>query len=274
MKKQHPAAVLFAGLAALFIASKAHAHDFWLELSPWRAAPGGTVGIDLLVGHATDRAHWGGDPKRVTVFDRLVADDAADLRPDLVFDRARKTWSGRIPTGSAPVAVFAFETNETTSALDAEKFDAYAREEGLALVIAHRASTEAASRSGRELYSRRAKALFATAAAMTDRTPPPLARQTLEIAPLANPFALGQDEALALQVLYKGAPLAGASVKFESLDSGLLPPHRETTDAAGEVKFRFPKRGAWKATVVWSEPIEGDPSAEYRTIFSSLTFGL
>ncbi|MBY0421238.1 MAG: DUF4198 domain-containing protein, partial [Parvularculaceae bacterium] len=157
---------------------------------------------------------------------------------------------------------------------DAEKFNAYPRDEGLSLVVAHRAATSGATTPGRELYSRRAKALVSTGAPMTDRTAPPLARQTLEIAPLANPFALKDDEALQLRVIYKGKPLAGASVKFESLDSGLLPPRRETTDETGLVAFKFPKHGAWKASVVWSEPIVGEAIADYRTIFSSLTFGL
>lgn len=263
-----------AAAAALALLSVAEAHDFWIEAAPWRAEPGAPVEVGLYVGHATDRVAWSAPPARVLSFDRVTPTGVESLRDALRYDAIRKVWSGRLDAGKRPVEVYAFETNDTTSVLDAEKFDAYARDEGLTLVLARREASGAASAPGRERYSRRAKTLLAAPGAATDRTPPPLARQTLEIAPLVNPFALRADEPLRLMVLYKGAPLAGASVKFESLDSGLLPPHRRATDRSGVAVFDLPKRGAWKASVVWSEPTKNDAEADYRTVFASLTFGL
>ena len=42
----------------------------------------------------------------------------------------------------------------------------------------------------------------------------------------------------------------------------------------GQGRARFPMRpGAWMLNVVWSNPSERDPRADFETIFSSLTFG-
>ena len=123
---------------------------------------------------------------------------------------------------------------------------------------------------GRELYSRRGKAIFQVGRRLTDDPVRPIG-QTLEIVPARNPYALRPGEELRLRVWFRGVPLAGAQVVLERLGEVAALGAPAISDARGEVAFPF-ARGAWKANVVWSVPIE-DPRADYETIFASLTFG-
>ena len=95
---------------------------------------------------------------------------------------------------------------------------------------------------------------------------------TLEIVPDRNPYALRAGEELPVRVYYRGAPLPGARVTMTDLRADDRPAAVRRTDGQG--RARFPMRpGAWMLNVVWSNPSERDPRADFETIFSSLTFG-
>lgn len=260
---------LAAFALAIISAAPASAHDFWMEASPWFAAPGASVAPELHVGHAADHASWGGGPDRIVSFRSISAAGAEDRRQGLVFDPSKKSWTGAVKLAEPGVHVLALETNDAVSVLPAEKFDAYVAEEGL--TPAQRARAASKDAPGRERYSRRAKALVFVEGGDREALPP-LAGHTLEIAPLDSPFSLAQDEALRLRVYFQGKPLPGASVKLESLSVGLLPTQRLVTDGSGKVAFALPKHGAWKASVVWTTPLRDDPKADFETIFASLAF--
>jgi uncharacterized GH25 family protein len=265
--------VAFGALAA---SSAASAHDFWIDAIPWSAplAQDSVVEVGFSVGHAGAVKPWSPSTPR-TVSMRVFGPDGAvvDATSFLAPAGRKGPHGGPVGLAGSGLHLIAFETDEAFSDLPAEKFDAYVREEGLALIADAR--EDDATSPGRELYSRRAKALLAIGAAKG--AAPRAIGQTLEVVALDNPHALSPDAPIRLRIDYEGAPLAGAVVKFESLDIAILPPVRRKTDASGVVAFAHPKRGAWKASVVWSRPIAdnepGRDRAEFRTVFSSLTFG-
>lgn len=268
-------AAIFGALVIVLVAapSRVAAHDFWLEAAPWVVARGAIVTPGLNAGHAGDRAPWGGAPDRIVSFRKVSPAGATNVRSSLAFDSRRREWSGAIEFDAPGVHVLALETNDAFSVLPADKFDAYVTEEGLTLARLARTDARAKATPGRERYSRRAKALVFVEGGERE-TAPPQVGHLLEIVTLDSPFALAADEPLRLRIYYDGAPLPGASVKFESLSARLLPPRRAVTDAAGRVEFTLPKRGAWKASLVWTKPVQGDPEADFATVFASLTFAL
>jgi uncharacterized GH25 family protein len=168
--------------------------------------------------------------------------------------------------------MLAFTSNQSLSDLPADKFNAYAAHEGLTLPLAKRRADGTTGLNGRELYSRRAKALVQIGSDTTSVVTKPIG-QTLEIVPSKNPYALMPGEPLRLRIWFHGAPLAGASVVLERLGEGAKHGTPVISDRNGEVTFKIGQDGDWKTNVVWSYPIS-DPRAEYETIFSSLTFGL
>lgn len=261
-----------AFLSLCFAIEGANAHDFWLELDTWQVDGDATeVNVQFLVGHAGDRDDWAINPERVVALTTAGPSGALDRRRSIFLPNAREPGGAVLQLDGEGTHVIAFETNNASySDLPAEKFNAYVDEEGLAAAAVVRRDKGLQDRRGRERYSRRAKAIVQVGRLTNEGL---AVGHTLEIIPRKNPFTLAEGEPLAVEVRYKGVPLAGALVNIESLDAGLIPEIKKLTDEHGVASFDFPKRGAWKFNVVWTEVIDEDPKADFETVFSSLTFG-
>jgi len=262
-----PIALLSATLLAL-LSGPAGAHDYWLEAQRFRLAAPGEVRLDFRVGHGDDV-----QPASLR-WDRVVA--LRSYGPMGVRDQ-QATFAIGAGSGSARprlegegTHILAYESYQSLSELEAAKFDKYAEDEGLTAIVAARAG--AGGGPGRELYSRRAKALVQVGAKPTANATEPVGH-TLEIVPELNPYALGADRKLPIRVLFRGRPLPGARVDLTELNTGAAAIAVEKTGADGRAAFNVPERGTWKLNVIWGVPNPGNPRAEYETVFASLTFG-
>ncbi|MBC7768923.1 MAG: DUF4198 domain-containing protein [Phycisphaerales bacterium] len=257
---------------ALAFAGSAEAHDFWLQPEHFHVEPSANIDTLMYVGHGADRQTWGVAASRITTLRTIGAAGAVD---------ARTALGGRDVAGQATFRfaepgfyIFALESSEAVSTLPSAPFQAYARDEGLTAVLRHRQQARTTRREGREIYSRRAKAIVQVGSA-DETTSAHITRPlglTLEIVPERNPSALTGAQRLPVLVYYRGTPLPGARVTLTNLldDAHALAAPR--TDRNGRAVFAIPGAGAYLLNVVWSRPLEGDPRAEYETIFSSLTF--
>ena len=250
----------------------AAAHDFWLLPQSFQLDEPGDVQVRFLVGHADEVNAWNLQWDRVVALRSHGGGEVSDLQPHLT------PVNGVVP-GYAAVAlpapgthVVAFESHHSFSDLEADKFNDYAEGEGLTAVLEARERDGASGSNGRELYSRRAKTLLQVGEEATDDALAPLGH-TLEIVPEANPYALGEDRSLPVRVMFRGEPLAGATVDITALGTGEDPFAEVVTDAEGRAAFDVPDGGAYKLNVVWGVPNTGSRQAEFETVFSSLTFG-
>ena len=242
------------------------AHDFFLWPDAHHVTPGQAVDVRFSVGHGGDYDAWAHGKSRVLALAAHGPDRVSDALGGVAESAARVSL---LDEGTH---VLSLVSGPASSVLGAEKFNAYLLEEGLIAVAAHRSQHQLTDRPGSERYSRRAKTLLQVGNVATDNVTRPLGLM-LELVPLMNPYALDEEDALTLQVLFNGAPLSGATVAFESLSVAHAGEQRSQTDARGRVSFRFPKVGQWKANVVWSTPARRRDEADYETLFSSLTFG-
>ncbi|MDQ3143385.1 MAG: DUF4198 domain-containing protein [Pseudomonadota bacterium] len=264
--------ILAGGLALLLIAAPVAAHDFWIEPNRFTVAANAPVGVTFQVGHGAANQRWGLGSDRIV----MIADYFGGARRDLRGDLRSGGAADLITRFDRPgLHVVALQSDYALSDLPAIRFNDYAKEEGLALIIATRARTGQTNRPGREKYSRRAKALVQVGP-MT-RANQALATRPiglkLEIVPERNPYALGSNRRLPVRVLYKGRPLANATVKLTRLENDERPAGVAVTNAAGRAVFRVPAAGAWQMNVVWGEPVANDRRVDFDTTFSSLTFG-
>ena len=260
--------VMLGGLA---IAAPAQAHDFWLQPRSFNipvASPDPTI---IEVGHGPFRTRWSGALDRVVMFRSVGPGGSIDRRGDLHPNSDRDA----VLTFNSPgVHVLAFESTHAVSNLPSIRYNDYIKIEGLTPAIAYRARTHTADTPGREIYSRRCKALIQVGA--PGGAQPQLMRPlglTLEIVPDRNPYTLAPGQVLPVHVLYRGHPLAGALVKLTNLEFDVRPVAMHLTDAAGRTAFDVPRTGDWLINVIWTEPIKGDPNGDFDTTFSSLTFG-
>ena len=260
-------------LGLLGIGTSAVAHDFWIQPSRFQAAPGVPVPTVMLIGHGAARERWPGDAARVILLASVGPDGRVDHRPRF------RPFRGSIdltPVFARPgVHVLAMQTSHAVSELPAARFNDYARDEGLTPILSARSRSGQSDRPGREIYSRRAKALFRigpNAGRADPRATQPIGL-SLEIVPERDPYALGPQRVLPVHVVFEGRRLPGALVKLTNLQNDEKPVATAITDRNGRAMFRIPPNGQWLLNVVWSRPIRNDPRAEFDTTFSSLTFG-
>lgn len=260
-------------LAIAAAATPAAAHDFWLQPNSFWTQPSGALTTAIQVGHGPDRRPWAIDTKRVLLFRSLGPDGVVDRRPAL--NTRVKDGEVQLTFGAAGAYVLAFQTNHAESELPSLRFNDYLKLEGLTPAIELRARTKRTDTAGKEIYSRRAKVLVQSGPvdAKTSALVTKPVGLSLEIVPERNPYALGPNDPLPVQVLYEGRPLPGALVKLTNLDFDARPLQTQVTDAGGRASFNVPLVGSWLINVLWTKPIRGNPRADFDTTFSSLTFG-
>lgn len=180
---------------------------------------------------------------------------------------------GQDPAGYLRPAVdglytLVYESNTARSELDGPAFTRYLHEEGLDSVLAARATRGEEDQPGRERYARALKSLVVVgeAAAAWDR-PRGLA---LELVLEGDPNHVPANGELAFQLLYHGAPLAGALVGCQPVGAA----EEATARSDGEGRVRFPVvAGTWMVSAVHMVPKSVD-DADWMSVWTSLTFQL
>jgi uncharacterized GH25 family protein len=232
-------------------------HDMWVEPSTFNPAPGQMVAVKLRVGQELL-----GDP---------IARSARSMREFVVVDgEGRHTVMGR--EGSDPAgyvrgreAVIGYWSHPSTVELDADKFNAYLKEEGLESVLAERARRKQNGAKVREQFSRCAKSLLAGAADRQLGFP-------LELVAERNPHGLGTAP-LPIRLIYLNRPLSGALVVAINK---LNPEEKVTvrTGKAGRAHLRLAREGMWMLKAVHMVAGPGSAEADWVSYWASLTFGL
>jgi len=255
------------------LASNAHAHDFWLAPHTYHLDKPEKTGVTIMVGHPKDRTEWSTDAHRIVSFKSIGRNGIQDQQTSLNgFKDAGNLSLSLKDTGTH---ILAIETAPAQNILSGADFNAYLDEEGLTPIKQIRAKSKTTNTAGREIYSRRSKALIQVGSldAISDLIVTKPIGHTLEIVPTKNPYSLALEEEMGMQVYYRGLPTSGIKVLLISLDTIAGDVAMAKTDANGLVSFKRPPSGNWMVHAVWSAPIENDERADFDTTFSSLSFG-
>ena len=98
--------------------------------------------------------------------------------------------------------------------------------------------------------------------------------QEIEILLLQNPYELNPGDALDVQVLFEGKPLAGGLVTAFNRDGRRpLTTIKKTTDADGIARFKLDRDGFWLLRLVHLQPC-ADPDVEWESFWTSFSFHL
>jgi uncharacterized GH25 family protein len=257
----------------LVLSGPVQAHDMWLQPRSFGQPDSGPSAVAFQVGHGADRQRWAVAIDRVAVLrsigPRGVVNQKGVLKPGGLAQDVQFSLLG------AGTHILVLQSLHAQSDLPAARFNDYLKQEGLTSAVVARAKAGSAMTPGREIYSRRAKALIQvgspTEAAQVHVTQP--VGLSLEIVPEVNPYGLRAAAALPIRVIFEGRPLSGALVKLTNLEFDSRPAESHLTDGKGRAVFQAPRNGVWLLNVVWTKPISGNRRAEFETTFSSLTFG-
>lgn len=252
------------------IAAPTMAHDFWIQPRLFTMPAPSSEPLVMFVGHGQARDRWGLDASHVVLFRTIGPDGMIDRRANLKMGATG--FDAIVPLARPGAYVFVLQSNSTASQLPSLRFNDYISAEGITPIIAQRQRFNQGKADGREIYSRRAKAIVQVGpvdAASIARVTRPV-NLALEIVPERHPQALDSAKHLPVRVLFNGRPLAGATVKLTDLDADAEPVAKIRTGADGRAVFTIPHPGKWQFNVVWAVALNGNPQADYATTFSSL----
>ena len=241
-------------LAFLFlIASPLAAHDFWIEPSTFRPRAGEIVKIGLRVGE-----NFAGDavPRDDSRIESFVARHSGGDTP--VIGRPNQDPAGFVRVEPGRV-VIGYRNRPARLELDAEKFEAYLRQEGLERIIPSIGKAPV-----RELYSRSAKSILGTGDGAVDE---PFGYR-IELVPESDPLA---GEELRVRLLYESKPLEGALIVALHRDDPAARV-RVRSDRHGRATLNLPKRGVWLIKAVHMVPAPAGSNADWESLWASLTF--
>jgi uncharacterized GH25 family protein len=254
----------------LWLASAAHAHEFWMTPDRFTPPADSPVTLSLRVGEAflgepvgfgqpmAIALRWHSQRGKTDLTPRLPA----QLQPGVTLSFARP--------GSQ---ILALDTQPVTNELPAEAFHAYLREDGLEHVIAQREASGQSTAPGRERYRRHVKTLLhvdgKADGAFGRRT-----GQTLEIVPLKDPLGMKPGDALPVEVLFKGRPLPGALVKLWSRRGEQFDMSTTRTDASGKTITTLSSSGTWMVSVVHMVPNTDGQGQQWDSHWGNLTFAV
>lgn len=260
------------GTAALFLMTSlsAQAHDFWLEPTHYHTNTPSSIALQFKVGHKEDTSHWNLAWNKIVALRTYSSDGVTDMGASVVPRTALLPGMAKTTELAPGSHVIGFESYHATSVLDAKKFNQYAKDEGLAEILAYRESRGQNDIAGEELYSRKAKTIVQVGDTFTDNVLKPIGH-TLEIVPLNHPYKLDENT-LAVQVLFKGKPLSNALIDALSLADHNAQAQALTTDKDGKATFKLDTKGPMMLNTVWGVPLTNSSAADFETYFSSLTF--
>ena len=260
-------------LAALTIlaALPAAAHDFWIEPSSFRPAPGNVVTAALRVGQKLQGEPL---PRIPTLIDRFIFRGNG---PDLPL----AGMPGDDPAGSVRVREpglhwIGYQSQPYAVVLDATKFEEYLKAEGLERIVEERLRKGQSGAQGRERFYRCAKALLDVQgdrpAAEKSGIDVPLGF-TLELVPLKSPYALAPGAELPVSLSFRGRPIGHALVVAIHKDD----PDKTVsarTDTKGLVTLRLGHPGFWLVKAVHMEAAPPDAGVDWESWWASITFDL
>ena len=289
-KLVHRLALLLVGLSA---ALSAQAHEFWINPAPNPLQVGQTARLSLEVGEYFQGEQLPFVAGQTVALRGYTASGVRDLAPILSLRAALPVLSLSLPAAGTQMVIF--DSQPSFISLPADTFHAYLHEEGMDFIKAMRVAAGTATEPGRERYRRYVKTLVRavastqppaagqlTAPAAKDMTYAIRTGQRLELVPLADPLSLAPGQALGLQVLFDGAPLAGALLKAWNKGGGDPGNKREgqtvmvraITAADGRVTVNLPYAGAWMVSVVHMVPVVGEKDIDWDSLWGNLSFSV
>lgn len=262
-----------AVVTSLALVTAAAAHEFWIEPETFRPRVDQNIGIRLFVGDGFPGEPRPRDPRRLEKF--VVA--------GAVWESPIPGADGEDPAGihrfSRPgVHVLGYRSTPVQHTMEAEKFEAYLKDEGLPHIVAQRAERGESAKPGRERFSRCAKCIVSVGdPTAADTGYARTLAMPAELTPVDNPYLKTAGTEYAVRLTHEGKPAPAAVVKvFCKTRPGVV--LDVTTDQDGVARFTPDTPGMWLVGNVYMRPVppaadgSPNPEADWDSLWASLTF--
>ncbi|MBS1978718.1 MAG: DUF4198 domain-containing protein [Bacteroidetes bacterium] len=245
------------------------AHEFWLRPRKFRFKTGEELKVDFVVGEQFTGEYWDLQKHKV---EKLIL-FAGGMQKNMVKD-VRLSKGNNIVTKLEKGGTYlvALESDDAYLELDAEKFNAYLKEDGIEDILSERTQQKTLDQPSKEYYKRYAKLLVQTGTAADD-TYRKRADFRFEIVPLANPYALKVGDYLQCRLYWNGRPSAHTMMKVWSHVGNRIFLQNIYSEDDGTITFPLSSGGPWMVSSVKMVHAE-KPGADYQSYWTSLVFGI
>lgn len=254
-------------LLVVFFLGMASAHEFWLLPRKFKYAVGEKIILDFMVGEGFEGEYWDLSRHKVEKMALYNRVGQTNLLPKIKTSAGHNLEHAFNNVGTQLIAL---ESNQAFIELESEKFEEYAKEDGLDYVLEERLRLGEQNRKSRELYSRYAK-LLVQVGDRTDDTYKKIAGLKLEIIPSQNPYDLKSGDYLECKVLFRGNPEPHALVKVWSHVGNRIFLQNIYTESDGAIRFPISSTGPWMVSSVKMIRSKS-PTAEWESMWASLVF--
>ncbi len=264
---------LLIALSLVTVAS-ALAHEFWIFPGNFFPRVGDEISLSIQVGEDYEGDRWGGGSRKVERLRMITSAGEKNLTADISYADSM-VQAPMIKIATSGTQVLTLETNNSFIDLEGEKFEAYLKEDGLQLAMDYRQKNNEQSKNGREFYRRCAKSIL-QAGPTTNALPTQPTGMDLDIVPLENPYAMKPNTPLSCRVLYEQKPLANAMIRCWRRVNGKTEVEFQQTNARGEATFALTRKkgkAAYMLSTVHMVRLNGDPKADWQSLWGSVTFG-
>ncbi|MCX6628265.1 MAG: DUF4198 domain-containing protein [Candidatus Solibacter sp.] len=254
----------------LVVAGSALAHDLYIMPERFRVSVGETLTVALHNGDAFPESENSAPLERLrdaTLRSNTQAAPVQNLRVD-----GNRTL-GSVPVPGSGALLLTVRTIPNFIELEADKFVAYLKEEGLSEVLDWRTTHGETAKPGRERYSKYAKSLLSAGSA--NEFYQTATGQLLEIVPEKDPSRLKPGDALPVRVLFRGSPAPNLQIETSwAGPKGKAVRAAGRTDANGRITVPLAQAGKWRLHTIKMERCSDPKAADWESFWSSLTFEL
>jgi hypothetical protein len=250
---------LMSLLAIVFVCSS---HEFWMNPNKFIFKKNEKATIFLQVGEDFVGERWKGTITRLSHFVQ-----SREQQIPIRIDTAQRAF--QMPLEQTGIHLIVLQNKPSRIVLEAEKFNAYLKEDGLLDILEYRKNTKSDTVAGREIYERCAKLLLKVE--KNDKNYLQEANLPLEIIPLDNPFE--PKNRLRLKIKFQNKPLRGHTIRFWQRTPKGLTKKEALTDAQGRVSFDLEAQGKIMISTVKMIPHENKQEADWHSYWASLVWG-
>lgn len=265
--------LILSTLTALIVLSSSilFAHEFWLMPNKFKVKVNELMTLTFYVGEDFTGEIWEKRKERTLKVTDFVGKKQTDLT-DLAIQSDSNDINLSFDKGGTHV--LAMRSKNSFIALEAEKFNAYLKDDGIENIYALRQKNGDLDKPSRELYSRCAKTLIQVGE-KTDNTFKKNTGMPLEIIPLENPYLAKLGNKMTVKVLFNNKPLRNKMiVTWNKTATTKTRQQKLRTDAKGHMTFTLDEKGQWMISTVHMIALDNNPEGNYQSYWGNLTFEL
>ena len=203
-------------LCIIVLSAIAFAHEFWLHPQKYFYNIRETANIRFSVGENFTGDNWKGNKDKITLLLHYTPSSNQYDISGLI--SANPGDSLQLPLKEEGTHMIVFNSTNSFIKLEADKFNAYLKEDGLTEVARYRKDHGEEKADGTEHYQRSVKTILQVSGKLTDVCTQPTSLP-LDIVPAENPYSIPNPASnskrvmVKFRVIFKGEGLANALVK-------------------------------------------------------------